>query len=101
MRAELNNKLANPEPVAQEADNTMRTSELALRENTNNAATSKLNFSLGSNLGNFTKKISPYITPESILLTGLVMLLGWIFLLQRRRKIRLIESVIRDLDKVA
>ena len=101
MRAELNNKLANPEPVAQEADNTMRTSELALRENTNNAATSKLNFSLGSNLGNLTKKISPYITPESILLTGLVMLLGWIFLLQRRRKIRLIESVIRDLDKVA
>ena len=101
MRAELNNKLANPEPVAQEADNTMRTSELALGKNTNNAATSKLNFSLGSNLGNLTKKISPYITPESILLTGLVMLLGWIFLLQRRRKIRLIESVIRDLDKVA
>ena len=69
--------------------------------NPTNAATSQLNFSLGSNLGNFTKKISPYITPESILLTGLVMLLGWIFLLQRRRKIKLIESVIRDLDKVA
>ena len=101
MRAELNNKLANPEPVSQEADNTMRTSELALGENTNKSATSQINLSLRSNLVNFTKKISPYITPESILLTGLVMLLGWIFLLQRRRKIRLIESVIRDLDKVA
>ena len=101
MRAELNNKLANPEPVSQEADNTMRTSEIALGKNTNNASASQLNLSLASNLGNFTKKISPYITPESILLTGLVMLLGWIFLLQRRRKIRLIESVIRDLDKVA
>ena len=101
MRAELNNKLANPEPVSLEADNTMRTSELALGENTNKSATSQINLSLRSNLVNFTKKISPYITPESILLTGLVMLLGWIFLLQRRRKIRLIESVIRDLDKVA
>jgi len=103
MRAELNNKLANPEPVSQEADNTMRTSELALGEakNTHTASASQLNLSLASNLVNFTRKISPYISPESILLTGLVMLLGWIFLLQRRRKIRLIESVIRDLDKVA
>jgi hypothetical protein len=54
-----------------------------------------------SNFAPYAKKLSPYITAESMLLASFVALFSMVLLLQRRRKLRLIESVIRDLDKVA
>lgn len=106
MRAELNNKLAKLEPTPEVAENTVRVdgSSMEVEKNTNTArsALSGNGYSgIGSNLAPIAKNISPYITFENILLGGILGLCGMVILLQRRRQLKLIQSVIRDLDKVA
>ena len=100
MRAQLDNKLANQEPASQSSDNVVSADSTRLGVD-KNASTSPNNSGIRSNFAPYAKKLSPYITAESVLLACFASIFGMVLLLQRRRKLKLIESVIRDLDKVA
>lgn len=100
MRAKLDEKLANSEPAKQEGISALNADSNALADGKNTPSSTNES-GIRSNFAPYAKKLSPYITAESMLLASFVALFSMVLLLQRRRKLRLIESVIRDLDKVA
>jgi hypothetical protein len=100
MRAKLDEKLANPEPASETGVSALNADSNALAGGKNTPPSTNES-GIRSNFAPYAKKLSPYITAESVILASFASIFGMVLLLQRRRKLRLIESVIRDLDKVA